>query len=139
MPRKPKRISDFDRKLGAVIEHRRLDPDHAMTQKELSEATDIPLSNLQRREAGINEVTVSELERIAYHLGTTPAEMVKDALRRYGGIEKLIAEYAPKSEALPKLDDYRKPDLATMPEEELTRGKHAAGKDDELEQPEDYS
>lgn len=96
MARSPKIISDFDRKLGGAIKHRRLDPDYGMSQAALSKATGIPLSNLQRREDGDNEVTVSELERIAVALRTTPLELVEVALARYGGLDKLIAEYAPK-------------------------------------------
>lgn len=96
MVRSPKIISDFDRKLGGAIKHRRLDPDYGMSQAALSKATGIPLSNLQRREDGDNEVTVSELERIAVALRTTPLELVEVALARYGGLDKLIAEYAPK-------------------------------------------
>lgn len=96
MARSPKIISDFDRKLGGAIKHRRLDPDYGMSQSALSKATGIPLSNLQRREDGDNEVTVSELERIAVALRTTPLDLVKVALARYGGLDKLIAEFAPE-------------------------------------------
>lgn len=96
MARSPKIISDFDRKLGGAIKHRRLDPDYGMSQTALSKATGIPLSNLQRREDGDNEVTVSELERIAVALHTTPLALVEVALARYGGLDKLVAEYAPK-------------------------------------------
>lgn len=95
MSRKPKRISDFDRKLGNVVRSRRTDRDYGMTQAELARLTDIPLSNLQRREDGTNEITVSELERIAHHLRTTPAALVEEALTRYGGLAKLIEEYSP--------------------------------------------
>lgn len=93
MPRPPKKISEFDRKLGAAIRHRRLDPDFGMSQADLARATGIPLSNLQRREDGTNEVTVSEIQRIAHALDTTPVQIVNDALKRYGGMEKLLAEY----------------------------------------------
>lgn len=93
MARSPKIISDFDRKLGGAIKHRRRDPELEMSQAELAKASGIPLSNLQRREEGDNEVTVSELERIAAALKTTPLALVEVALARYGGLEKLIAEH----------------------------------------------
>lgn len=96
MSRKPKRISEFDRKLGIAVRNRRTDPEYGMSQSELSKRAGIPLSNYQRREDGENEITVSELERIAYHLQTTPFELVKEALSRYGDVEKLIAEYGPQ-------------------------------------------
>ncbi len=104
MARTPKRISDFDRKLGAAIKNRRTDPDYGMSQTRLAALTGIPLSNLQRREEGVNEVTVSELERIAHHLQTTPAAIVNDALARYGGMDKLLAEYA-TSDPSPTVED----------------------------------
>lgn len=134
MARTPKRISDFDRKLGAAIKNRRTDPDYGMPQTRLAALTGIPLSNLQRREDGVNEVTVSELERIAHHLQTTPAALVEDALARYGGMEKLLAEYA-TSEPAPTVDD-----LATRREEKFLgsdfdekRFKSAAVRDAELD------
>lgn len=95
MARQPKVISDFDRKLGAAIKNRRTDPDYGMSQDDLSRLTGIPISNLQRREDGVNEVTVSELERISVALGTTRDELVEDALARYGGMGKLLDEHAP--------------------------------------------
>ena len=105
MARKPKVISEFNRELGDAIRHRRLDKKVKLTQKQLAKATGIPLSNLQRREEGENEVTVSELQRIAYFLKTTPATLVETALSRYGGVDKLIAEHGPVSEPTPTVDD----------------------------------
>jgi transcriptional regulator with XRE-family HTH domain len=102
MPRKPKRISDFDVKLGAAIKYRRQHPDVKLSQQALVDRTGIPLSNLQRREEGSNEVTVSELERIAAVLKTTPLALVQEALSRYGTVDDLIEEYV--SEASPTVD-----------------------------------
>lgn len=93
MARKPKKISDFDVKLGAAIKRRRVDPEVDMSQAAAARAAGVPLSNYQRREDGTNEVTVSELERIAEVLGTTAREIVSDALSRYGGVDKLLAEH----------------------------------------------
>lgn len=93
MARKPKRISDFDVKLGEAIKHRRQHPDVKLSQQVLADRTGIPLSNLQRREEGSNEVTVSELERIAAVLKTTPLALVQEALSRYGTLEDLIEEF----------------------------------------------
>ena len=100
-----KKKSEFDRELGDAIRHRRVDRQVKLTQKQLAKATGIPLSNLQRREEGENEVTVSELERIAFFLKTTPAALVETALSRYGGIDKLIQEHGPVSEPSPTVDD----------------------------------
>lgn len=105
MARPPKKISDFDRKLGETIKYRRQHPDVGVTQAQLAERAGIPLSNLQRREEGTNEVTVSELERIAHVLKTSPASLTADALSRYGGLSKLLAEYATVSEDSPTVDD----------------------------------
>ena len=76
-----------------------------------------------------------EVEIISHRVGVSTAEMVARALRGYGGMEKLIAEYG-VSEPIRKLDDYLKLDPATASEEELLGGKYAAGKDAELEQDE---
>lgn len=102
MARKPKRISDFDVKLGEAIRYRRQHPDVKLSQQTLADRTGIPLSNLQRREEGSNEVTVSELERIAATLKTTPLALVQDALSRYGSVDDLIAEFV--SAAAPSVD-----------------------------------
>lgn len=93
MARKPKRISDFDVKLGEAIKYRRQHPDVKLSQQALVDRTGIPLSNLQRREEGSNEVTVSELERIAAVLKTTPLALVQEALSRYGTVDDLIEEF----------------------------------------------
>ncbi len=53
---------------------------------------------MKRREEGRNEITISELERIAAVVNVSALEMVKEALADYGGMEKLLAEYAPVSE-----------------------------------------
>lgn len=104
MARTPKKISDFDVKLGEAVKHRRLHPDVKMSQTALADASGIPLSNLQRREDGSNEITVSELERIAAAIRTTPLSLVQEALNRYGGLEKLIQEHA-VSEPSPSVED----------------------------------
>lgn len=108
MARTPKKISDFDRHLGAVVKHRRLHPDVKMTQAELANATGIPLSNLQRREEGSNEITVSELERIAVATKTTPAKLVQEALNLYGGLGKLLEEFTSMSHPERKVTDLAK-------------------------------
>lgn len=92
MGRPKKKLSQFDAKLGAVVAARRLKADK-MTQQDLASASGVPLSNLQRREDGTNEFTVSELERVANALDTTAASLAGEALADYGGIDKLIAEY----------------------------------------------
>lgn len=113
MARGPKIISDFDRKLGVAIKNRRTDPDYGMSQAQLSKSTGIPLSNLQRREEGDNEVTVSELERIAVALRTTPLALVQDALARYGGLSKLIDEYKVKPATSDAVDNVSEADNVT--------------------------
>src|SRR5690348_7991060 len=103
MPRPKKQISDFDVRLGAVVKYRRTKKPLNFSQKDLSLATGIPLSNLQRREEGTNEFTVSEIERIARVLDVRAAELVREALDDYGGIDKLIRESV--SDPRPTVDD----------------------------------
>ncbi len=76
--------------------------------------TGIPLSNLKRREDGVNETTVSELERIAAVLRMPAREIVDMALTDYSaetsgasgsaqdGLVKLLASM---SEAPRTVDD----------------------------------
>lgn len=92
MGRPPKKISDFDVRLGRVVKSKRVKADH--TRASLADATGIPESNIKRREEGTNEITVSELERIAVAVDVTAAEIVEEALTDYGGMEKLLREYA---------------------------------------------
>lgn len=108
-----------------------------MSVEELAAASGIEYSTLRRRLGGA-PFTVNELNRIAAACAIAPHAIVDEALSDYGGMEKLMAVYAPKSEAVANIADYRKPDLATVPEEELRRGKHAAGIDEELEHDEQY-
>lgn len=91
MGRPQKKISDFDVALGAIIRMERAG--QKISQKTLSRLSGVALSNLQRREDGVNEITVSELERIAPALGLKPLEIVEKALLKYGGMRKLLSEY----------------------------------------------
>ena len=96
MPRSPKKFSRFDACLGAVLRMNRSRLD--VSQEEVSALSGIPLSNYKRREQGKAEVTVSELERIASALNTSSGEIVRDALRDYGGLSRLIDEHTAVSE-----------------------------------------
>lgn len=109
MGRSEKKISEFDVRLGAVVRSQRVKA--KIAQQALAEQAGIPMSNYRRREDGINEITVSELERIAHALaphlpgGTTPLKLVEEALRDYGGIEKLMREHGPVSDDETTLTD----------------------------------
>lgn len=96
MSRKPKKISDFDVKLGAVVRSKR--QKLKLSQASVAETVGIPMSNYQRREDGTVEITVSELERIAPVVRVSAAKLVEEALDDYGGLNKLLAEYAPTSD-----------------------------------------
>lgn len=99
MARPVKVISEFDVCLGRVVKSKRVKASH--TRASFAEATGIPEANLKRREEGQNEITVSELERIAKVVGVTSLKIVEEALEDYGGIEKLIAEHAPSATSDP--------------------------------------
>lgn len=91
MGRPTKKPSDFDARLGMVVRSKRVKA--ALTRKEMAEVTGIAEANLKRREMGVNEITVSELTRIAAAVRTPPAEIAEEALADYGGLHKLIAEH----------------------------------------------
>lgn len=97
MVRPTKIISDFDVCLGRVVKSKRVKASH--TRASLSLATGIPEANLKRREEGKNEITVSELERIADVVDVPALEIVEEALKDYGGLPKLIDEFTKTSDA----------------------------------------
>ena len=91
MGRPIKKQSDFDARLGMVVRSKRVKA--SLSRKEMAEVTGIPEANLKRREAGENEITVSELKRIAAAVHTSPDEIAEEALADFGGLHKLIAEH----------------------------------------------
>lgn len=119
MARQPKKTSDFDVRLGNVIRAKRTKI--RMSQTELAEASGIAMSNLQRRESGKIEITVSEIKRIAEALGVPAHELVDEALKDFGGMEKLIAEHVGMSEAPVSLEAHRekKKSVADMTVDEI--------------------
>ena len=135
MGRQPKKMSDFDVRLGTVVKSKRIKCD--LSQAEAAAAAGIPLSNYQRREAGTNEITVSELNRIAAVVGVPAHKLAQEALDDFGGMEKLIGEHVGMSEVPVSLDDHRKRRTpAEMTEEEHLELSNAAGTDPEHEQDE---
>lgn len=136
MGRPPKKTSEFDAKLGAVVRSKRIK--RGLSQAQAAEAAGIPLSNYQRREAGTNEITVSEIKRIAEVVGVSAGEMAEEALKDFGGMAKLIAEHVGMSEAPVSLDAHReKKNVADMSVDEIeSMQKKAATHDDELDQDE---
>ncbi|MGW9268370.1 helix-turn-helix domain-containing protein [Microbacterium sp. NPDC055599] len=102
MPRPKKIISDFDVCLGKVVKSKRVKA--GLTREALADAAGIADSNLKRREAGENEITVSELERISTAVEVPALEMVEEALKDYGGVEKLVAEFTRTSEPATNVD-----------------------------------
>jgi len=101
----------FDRHLGAAIRAARARRD--TSREALAARTGIALSNLKRREDGVNETTVSELERIAAVLRVPAREIVEMALSDYSagesapgdpqdGLRMLLSSV---SEAPPTIDD----------------------------------
>lgn len=96
MARLPKKISPFDVALGAVVRSKRTKK--GLSQQAVAEMAGIAMSNYRRREDGRNEITVSELYRIAPAVGVSALKLVEEALEDYGGMEKLLAEHAAVSD-----------------------------------------
>lgn len=131
MGRQPKKTSEFDARLGAVVRSKRIKRD--LSQADAAAGAGIPLSNYQRREAGTNEITVSELNRIAEVVGVPAHALVQEALDDFGGMQKLIDEHVGMSEAPVSLDAHRRNRTpAEMTEEEMEGVPNAAGTDPEL-------
>jgi len=96
MPREKKSPHPFDKFLGGAIRATRAR--RRITREQLAERAGIPLSNLRRREDGLNETTVFELERIAAVLQMPARELVDMALEDFNGggsaedgLRKLVA------------------------------------------------
>lgn len=85
MARAKKTPHPFDRHLGAANRAARARRD--VSREALAAQTGIALSNLKRREDGVNETTVSELERIAAVLRVPAREIVDMALSDYSAEE----------------------------------------------------
>lgn len=103
MARSRKVVSDFDVRLGKVVRSKRTKV--GLTRAQLAELAGIPEANLKRREAGVNEITASELYRIAEVVGVSAAELAQEALDDYGGMQRLLDEHAPTSEDTDTLPD----------------------------------
>jgi len=96
-PRKKKKtLTTFDEFMGRVVESKRVKAE--LTVEELADATGIGYTTLRRRLDG-SGFTVLELERVAVAVETPAHRLVEEALADYGGMEKLLAEHSPASEA----------------------------------------
>ncbi|MFJ4037533.1 helix-turn-helix domain-containing protein [Microbacterium sp. NPDC090007] len=107
MVREKKTPHPFDPHLGAAIRAARAR--RGFSREKLSAQTGIALSNLKRREDGMNETTVSELERIAAVLRIPAREIVDMALTDYstsGSAEDGLRErVSSMSEPRPNITD----------------------------------
>lgn len=93
MARQTKVISNFDVCLGRVVKSKRVKA--SITRARMAELTGIPEANLKRREDGRNEITASELYRIADAVDVPAHRLIEEALEDYGGMEKLLKEHGP--------------------------------------------
>ncbi len=96
MPKKRPAPVTFDEWLGKIVENRM--SNRGYTQDSLATAVGIPTTNLGRSIRGKRPLTVTELHRLAGTLSTTATSIAEEALREYGGLEKLIAAHAAMSE-----------------------------------------
>lgn len=87
--KKTKNALTFDGHVGLVVDSKRIKRE--MTVEELADAAGIGYTTLRRRLAGA-AFTVLELERVAVAVRTPASEIVEEALRDYGGMEKLLTD-----------------------------------------------
>lgn len=93
MPPRKKTLTTFDEWLGKIID------DESEThggRPAIASWIDVSEQSVNRRARGEVAYLAREVEIIASHIGVPTAELVERALRRYGGTEKLIAEYGPQ-------------------------------------------
>lgn len=94
MPPRKKTPTTFDGWLGKIID------DESEThggRPAIASWIDVSEQSVNRRARGEVAYLAREVEIIASHIGVPTAELVERALRRYGGPEKLIAEYGPQA------------------------------------------
>ena len=110
MVREKKPLHPFDKFLGSAIRASRVR--RGITREVLAERAGIALSNLKRREDGVNETTVPELERIAAVLDVPSREIVDMALADYNGngsaedgLRKLVASVSEGSRTVTEADN----------------------------------
>lgn len=97
MPKKRKPAETFDEHVGDAVE--RVMNDARLTQVELAALAGMPMTNLGRSIRGTRPLTVNEFERLAGVMNVPADVILESALTKFGGIEKLINENQPKSEA----------------------------------------
>lgn len=97
MPKKRKPAETFDEHVGDAVE--RVMNDARLTQVELAALAGMPMTNLGRSIRGTRPLTVNEFERLAGVMNVPADVILESALTKFGGIEKLIHENQPKSEA----------------------------------------
>lgn len=96
MARKKNTPTTFDAWLGKTIDD---EADPYGGRSAIAEWIGVSEQSVNRRSRGEVPYLAREVEIVAGRLGVPTAEIVSQALRRFGGIEKLLAEYGPKSEA----------------------------------------
>ena len=94
MPKKKKQPATFDGWLGKVID----DETETTGRATVAEWIGVSEQSVNRRARGEVPYLAREVEIIAEKINIPTAELVGHALRRFGGIDKLLAEYGPKSE-----------------------------------------
>lgn len=97
MPKKRKPADTFDEHVGDAIES--VMNEARLTQADLAAQAGMPMTNLGRSIRGTRPLTVNEFERLAGVVEVPAHEILDTALAKFGGIEKLLDEHRPKSEA----------------------------------------
>jgi transcriptional regulator with XRE-family HTH domain len=100
-----------------------------LTQEELADRSDIPLTSLQRKLRGTAPITATDFVMLSQAIGVDPAEAMEEVMKELRLRETLT------SEGVASISDHRrKKTPAEMTDEELEGLRHAAKFNDELEQ-----
>lgn len=87
---KQKTPTTFDGWLGKIIDDEAKPHGGRLA---VAEWIDASPQSVNRRARGEVSYTAREVQVVAHHIGVPVAELVERALARYGGIDKLLAEY----------------------------------------------
>lgn len=97
MPKKRKPAETFDEHVGDAIES--VMNEARLTQADLAAQAGMPMTNLGRSIRGTRPFSVNEFERLAGVMDVPAHRILDTALEKFGGIEKLIDQHRPTSEA----------------------------------------
>lgn len=109
-----------------------------MTRDALSATSGVPTVQIERIENNKRDMNVTQLFALAGALGLDAEDVLRRAVDVNGGVEALTADLRPMSEGAPNNVTVLPRRVEDMSADELESQRHAATRDDEMDQPEQF-